>query len=141
MGDGNGRIGGQKQGCHGLTKEVRPADDDGVEAGQVLAVNTADENHGTCRGTGNQSTVEITGRKLAGIDDMQAVDVLLRQDGLDDRFGIQMFRQGKLNENTVDGGVDIQGLNEGGQFLLRCFFRQRVLDRSKAALLGHAALR
>ncbi len=44
---------------------------------------------------------------------------------------LRCFGRGQLHENAVDRGIGVEGLDEGGQFLLRGLFRQRVLDRVK----------
>ncbi|MCY1225554.1 hypothetical protein D9M72_377520 [compost metagenome] len=101
----------------------------------------AHEHHGAGRRAGDETAFEIARRELAGIDDMQAVDVLFRKDRLDDRLGVQVLRQRQLHEDAVNGGIRIELRNQRGEFFLRGCLRQGVLDRQEAALLGHLALR
>jgi hypothetical protein len=90
---GDGGVGGEQQRRHRLAEQVGAADHDGVEAGEIRAVGLADEQHGAGRRAGNQPALEIAGHQLAGIDDMQAVDILLGPDRLDHRVGLEMIRQ------------------------------------------------
>lgn len=101
---------------------------------------TVDQQHRPGRGAGNQAAFKVAGRNLAGIDDVQTVNVLLWRDRQDDRLGVQVLRQRELDENAMDGRVGI----ELGHQLLKRFLSgvvgQTVLDRFEAALLGHLAL-
>ncbi len=141
MGDGHGRVGGEQQLPHRLAEQVGAADDHGVQARQVFTMDPAYENHRTSRRAGYEPAFEIACRQLAGIDDMQTIDVLFRQDRLDDRFGIQVFRQRQLNEDAVQRGVGVERLHQGSQLFLRRLLGQRVLDGGEATFLGHLALR
>ncbi len=53
----------------------------------------AHEGHNAGGRAGDEAAVEIAGRDLASIDDMETVDVLLGLDRLDDRCGIEVLRQ------------------------------------------------
>ncbi len=106
-----------------------------------VAMGVAHERHGAGRRAGDEAAVEIARRDLAGIDDMQAVDVLFRLDRLDDRIRIQVLGQRQLDEDTIDGLVGTQRLDERGKLFLCGLFRQRMLDGLETALLRHAAFR
>ncbi|MNL23607.1 hypothetical protein D3C87_1450020 [compost metagenome] len=47
-----------------------------------------------------------------------------------------MFRQRKLYQNAVDGGIGVQFADQLQKLILSCFFRQRVLNGIETALLG-----
>ncbi len=134
------RIGIEQQLRHRLAEQVGAADDDGIQPRQVLAMHLSHQKHGAGRRAGDQPGFEIAGGQLAGIDDMQAIDILLRPDRLNDRIRIQMLRQRQLHENAVDGRIVVQRGHQGSQLFLRRLRRQRVLDGLEAALLGHLAL-
>lgn len=76
---------------HRLAEEVGEADHDSVKVREIVAMYAAHENHGAGGGAGDGAAVEITGRYLAGVDDMQVVDVFFRPDRLDDRLGIESW--------------------------------------------------
>ena len=107
---------------------------------EIAAMDLTHQDHGAGRGAGHQSGFGVPRGQLAGIDDMQTIDVLFRQDGLDDGLGIEMLRQGKLDEHAVDLGIGIEFRHQRHQGFLRGLLGQRVLHRLEAALLGHAAL-
>ena len=93
--------------------------------GQILAVGAAHEDHGAGGRAGDETAFEIAGRKLAGIDDMQAVDVLFGQDGLDDRLASSDgFGKRQLHENAVQAVVGVKGGDERCELFLRRFLRQ-----------------
>lgn len=50
-----------------------------------------------------------------------------------------MFRQRKLDEDSVDTLVGVQRLDEAGKLLLRRLLRQGVLDGVEAAFFLHLA--
>lgn len=104
-------------------------------------MHAADQKHGTGRRAGHEAALQIARRKLTGIEDVQPVEGFFRQDGLDDQFAVQMFRQGQLHEYAVDGLVSIQTLHERCELFLRGLRRQGMLDRIEAALRRHAAFR
>ena len=92
MGDGDGAVGGKQQVGHRLADDVGAADDDGVEAGQILAAHALDQQHRAGRRAGHEGGLELAGAELADIDEMKAVDILFRRDGLDDLARIDMGR-------------------------------------------------
>ena len=71
-----------------------------------------------------------------GIVGMQAVDILGGIDRVDDRFGVDRFRQRQLHENAVHGGIAIELSNHRQQIGLRDVFGQHVLERRHAGFLG-----
>jgi hypothetical protein len=138
---GHGGVGGEQQRRHRLAEQIGTTDHHRVEAGEVRAVGLADEEHCTGRRAGNQPALEIAGHQLAGIDDMQAVDILLGPDRLDHRVGLEMIRQGQLHEDAMDFAIFVEPGHQRLKFSLRGFKRQSVLHRLEAALLGHPAFR
>ena len=93
VGDGDGAVGGEQQIGHRLADDVGAADDDRVEAGQVLAAHALDQQHRAGRRARHEGRLQFAGAELADIDEMEAVDVLFRRDGLDDAAGIDVRRQ------------------------------------------------
>ena len=70
---------------------------------------------------------------------MEAVDVLLRRNRLDDAASIDVIRQRKLHEDAVDGRIGIELFDQRNQFFFGGLGWQRMLDRIEAALLGPLA--
>ena len=103
-------------------------------------MNTTYQKHGAGRRAGDETGGEIAGRELAGIQHAQAIHILLGQDRLDNLIGIEVFRQRKLHENAVNGGVGVQFADQLEECGLGGFLRQRVLYGVETALLGHLAL-
>ncbi len=91
--DGDGAVGGEQKIGHRLADDVGAADDNRVEAGQVLAAHALDQKHRAGRRARHEGRLEFAGAELADIDEMEAVDVLFRRDGLDDLAGIDMGRE------------------------------------------------
>jgi len=87
---------------------------------------------------GNEGCLEFAGAKLADIDEVEAVDILLRRDGLDDLAGIDMGGKRQLHQYAVDGRIGIELADDLQQSLFGRVGRQRVLERMKAAFLGGA---
>jgi len=63
---------------------------------------------------------------------MERIDVLVRTNGVDYRFFIQMLRQRQLNEQTGNRIVCVELFNKCNQLFLRGAFRKRKLTRFDA---------
>ena len=63
----------------------------------------------------------------AGVDDVEAVDVLGRVDGVDDGVFVDLFGQGQLHQDAVDAGIGVELLDLGQ-------------DLGVAGGIGHAEL-
>ena len=100
----------------------------------------ADKQHGAGGGAGNQPAIEVSGHQLAGIDDVQPVDVLLGPDRLDHRIGIKIAGQRQLHQNAMDFSIFVEPGHQRLKLGLGGLGGQGVLNRLEAALLGHAAL-
>ena len=116
---GDGAVGTQQKLAHGFADDVGAADDDSVESGQVTQMIL--QQHQTAeRGTGHQRRLGPlgAGHEAAGIDDMEAVDVLVRVDGIDDGLLVDLVGQWQLHQDAVHGRVVVQFLDLGQQRLL-----------------------
>ena len=58
--------------------------------------------------------------------EMKTVGIFSRRNGFEDLAFIDMVRQGKLYEDSIDTAVIIQLINQGKQLLFCCFGRQLV---------------
>ena len=70
--------------------------------------------------------------KGAHVARVEAVNVLVGGDGLDDRLFVYLGRQGKLDENAVEFRVPVQFLDTGKDLLFRGVRRQFLDERVDA---------
>jgi hypothetical protein len=61
----------------------------------------------------------LAGAELADIDEMEAVDILVGRDGLDDLAGIDVIGQRKLDQDAVDGRIGVEVGDQPEQRVLR----------------------
>jgi hypothetical protein len=82
-------------------------------------------------------------RQPAGIDRVEAVDVLVRVDRSDHlvAVAVERRRQRELDENAVDRRIVVERGDQRHQLRLRRVGRQGMLDRMEAELLGLPRLR
>ena len=72
---------------------------------------------------------------------MKPIDILIGRNGRNDLLGIQMHRQGHLDENARNSRVGIQALDQIHQVILRGGGRKLVILRCYTALLAILKLR
>ena len=89
----------QQQLRHRLADDVGAADDDGALAREIAEA-VLQQHEAAERRARHQALA--AGREPPGIDDMEAVDILGRIDGVEDRLGIDLLRQRQLDEDAVD---------------------------------------
>ena len=63
------------------------------------------------------------GEHMAGVDQVEAVHVLFRQDLRQGGVLVQVLRQRQLHQDAVDSGIVIQGVDGGFQLFLGGFRR------------------
>ena len=126
MGDGHRAVFRKQQLRHRLADNVGFADHHGMEAGEVFAEPVLQQHEAAERRAGHQC--RLAGRKAPGIGDMEAVDIFVGIDALDDGVGIEMDGQRQLHENAVHGGIDIQPVDQRHQLVLRRVGRKLVLE-------------
>ncbi len=90
------------------------------------------EEQATKRGAGHQAG-ETVGQQ-PGIGDGEAIHILRRGNGGDDRIRIQVLGQRELHQNAMHGGVIVEILNNGEQFRLGSLAGELVLEGGHAGL-------
>ena len=133
MGNGDGAIFGQQQLRHGLADDVGAADDHGLEAIE-FAQRILGQHDGAHRRAGDQRL--LTGRQLADVHDMEAIDVLGGIDGGQHLHRVDMLRKRQLHENAVAGGVAVELLDQRQHIGLGRFGGKPVLPRVHADFDG-----
>jgi hypothetical protein len=109
MADGDGGVGVHEQKRHGFADDVAAAEDHGVRAfdRNIIAAQNFHAAGGRTRdeaGSAADQTTEIYG--------MKAVDVFCGIDSFENALGVDLGREGKLNENPVHSVVIVQLLDE-----------------------------
>ena len=135
--DGHGGVALEQQERHRLADQVAAPDHDGAGALELDA-GGVEQAHDAERRARAQAGVP---RDQAGlVQRVQAVDVLGRIDGVEDRRGIDVRRQRQLDENAVGIAARVELLHQLEQLVLRGGRRQLVRDRRDAALGAGLAL-
>ena len=119
--DGHGAAFAEQELRHRLADDVRAADDHGVQAGEVAELGLQQLQAAERRA--RDEAGEADGEP-AGVDRVEAVDVLVGIDGEDDRVGVDMRRQRQLDEDPVDRGVGVEAVDQGEQLGLRSCRRE-----------------
>ena len=57
------------------------------------------------------------GDEIADVEGVEAVDVLIGRDGEEDAVGVDVRRQGHLDEDAVDVGAAVEAFDDGEQFV------------------------
>src|SRR5712692_377449 len=109
MADGDGGVGVHEQKGHGFADDVAAAEDDGVGAFDGDAV-TAKNLHASRGSAGDESGAAAD--ETTEIYRMKTVNVFCGIDGFENALGVDLGREGKLDENAVDGVVVVQVLDE-----------------------------
>ena len=120
-----------------LADDVAPAADDDVLA--VRAVAAADEELDDAVGRAGQRA-GLAPQHLADVDRMEAVDVLIRGNEVDDLLGADVFRQGQLDEEAVVAVVAVEAVDLAEDLLLGRVGRHADRRLEDADLLGGLGL-
>ena len=138
MADRDGGAAIEKHLRNGSPHDRRASQNDGSLTRDLLA-GGLDELNDARGGAGHESTF-VTAREQAGVERVEAIDVLGRINRLKNCFLIVLFRQRKLNQNAVDVFVGIKGLNQTQEIFGAGVRRNGVLGASNIALFGGSAL-
>jgi hypothetical protein len=79
-------------------------------------------------------------REAADVVRMKAIHILRRVDALDHRGAADLLRQGQLHQDTVDGRIVIEGVDQREQARLGGVLGQIIGQRHNPDLLAGAAL-
>ncbi len=79
-------------------------------------------------------------REAADVVGMEPIHVLRRVDPLDHRGAADLFRQGQLHQDAIDGQIVVEGVDQREQARLGSVRRQIVRQRQDPDLLAGAAL-
>ncbi len=137
MGDGHGAVALEQKRGHRLADDVGAADDHRLLAGQI-ADGVLEHQDAALRRAGNEGLA--AGPQAAGIDDVKAVDVLVRIDGIDHGIGIDLVGQGELDQDAVDAVVGVELFDQRQQLGLRGGVGQAVVEGLHAGLDDRLAL-
>src|SRR5260370_13210945 len=136
MDHGDRTIGPDQQRRQGLSNNVRTAEDDRVEAGQV-AVYRAKQAQTALRRAGDH------GREAApqppDIDGVKAVHILGRVDRPDDPMRIDLPRQRQLHQHSVDALIAVELLYFGEEARFRYVARQANVEGDEPSIGAAAA--
>ena len=119
--DRDGRVRLQEQHRGGPPDDLAAADDDRLLPGRVDAVRGQELHAADGRRGDVERRPEV---EVAGVDGMEAVDVLVRRDGVRHLRLVDVPRQRKLHEDPVDLVVRVQLVDEGEHVGLRGVGRQ-----------------
>ncbi len=120
--------------CGGFADNLAaPENDDMASFGLDTAV--ADEFDDTGGGTGDEAAIVFLAES-ANVDGIEAVDVFMRGDAVEGLGFVDMGREGCLNEDAVDFGVVVEGVNGIKEGFFRDVFRQEVQAAVDADALG-----
>ena len=123
VGDGGGAAGQQQLHAHRATDDIGSANDHRIEAVGVDIV-AFQQGHDTARSARTQARRALA--QAANVVRMEAVDVFIRRDALENFDVIDPCRQGQLNQNTVDGLIGIQSVDKLQQLGFAGGFREIV---------------
>lgn len=123
VGDGGGAAGQQQLHAHRATDDIGGANDHRIEAVGVDIV-AFQQGHDTARSARTQARRALA--QAANVVRMEAVDVFIRRDALENFDVIDPCRQGQLNQNTVDGLIGIQSVDKLQQLGFAGGFREIV---------------
>jgi len=98
-----------------LADEVRTADDDRLETGEVAEL-VLEQHQAAEGGAGHQA--RLSNRQPAGVDRVKAVHVLGRVDRGDHRLRVDLGRKRELDEDAVDARIFVERPDERDQCIL-----------------------
>ncbi|MNZ91816.1 hypothetical protein D3C78_1108110 [compost metagenome] len=116
MGHGGGAAGQQQFERHRAADDVGGADDHGMQAVQVDS-GAVQQGHDAFRRAGLQYRHALG--QAADVERVEAVDILVRVDALEQLRGIQMGGQWQLHQDAVDGRIGVESVDQAEQFFLR----------------------
>ena len=119
--DGDSAVRLQQQHRHRLADDVAPPDDDCFFA---VKVNPRAADHLHCALGCARNHARLSAHHPPRVEQVEAVHILFRRDNRQRCRLIEVFRQGQLHQNAVDGVVRIQTGYQLLQFVLRCRFGQ-----------------
>ncbi len=134
VGDGGGAAGQQQLHAHRATDDIGGANDHRIEAVGVDIV-AFQQGHDTARSARTQARRALA--QAANVVRMEAVDVFIRRDALENFDVIDPCRQGQLNQNTVDGLIGIQSVDKLQQLGFAGGFRE-IVRAGDEATSSHA---
>jgi len=130
MGDGHGAVGMGQQLGDRAADQGRASHHHSALARQIRAQGVADQDHAANRRARRQAGQALS--QPPGIDDVQAVHILVRINGLDDGLLVEPLWKGQLDQNAVYGRVAVQMADKGQEFSLGGVGRQDVGHRMHA---------
>ena len=143
MGQCHGTVLTQQQRRHRLADDVGAAEHQRLEAGKIAQAvfkqHQAAERR--ARHQWRPGSGEAAAPQRPGVDRVEAVHVLGRVDGAEDRRRVDLRRQRQLHQDAVHRRVGVEALQQRQQLGLARFRRQPVLERAHAGLGGLPRLR
>ena len=137
MADRDRAVGSEQELRHRLADDVGAPDDDRLLPRQVAQF-VFQQHHAADRGAGRHRGP--AGRESARIDDMEAVDILLGTDRIQDPKRVDLRRQRQLDQNAVDPVVRVQRLDQRQKFRLADPLAETMLEAPHAGLFGRLPL-
>lgn len=108
----------------GFADDLAAPEDDHVFAFGFDAA-AFDEFNNARRRTGDKSACVFLA-EFADVDGVESVDVFVGSDAVKGFGFVEVFWEGRLHENTADGGVGVERVNACEEFVLRDVFGQEV---------------
>src|SRR4029077_6257240 len=133
MADSDSGVGMHQEQCHGFADDVATAENNGVCAFDGDAV-AAKNLHAACGRAGDESGAAADQTTEAYW--MKAVNVLRGIDSLENALGVDLGREGKLDENAIDGVIVVQVLDEAQHLFGGDGGRMRANPTGQAELLA-----
>ncbi|GGD77194.1 hypothetical protein GCM10010990_28620 [Croceicoccus mobilis] len=115
MGDGDSRFTLKKQHRDGFADYIGFSDDNDIQARQVL-IHGVQQFHDAQGRARDEAT--SPGRQSPDVDGVEAIDVFGWIDRSQYNAGVNMCRQGNLNQNTMDRRIDVETGYQGQQRFL-----------------------
>src|SRR5713226_10355138 len=137
MADGDGGVGVHQEQHHAFADDVAAAEDDGVDAFDGDGV-AAKNFHAARRRAGDKSGAAAN--QTTEIHGMKAVNVFCGIDSFENALSVDLGREGKLDENAVDGVVVVQVLDEAQHLVGGDGGGRRVHPTGQAELLARGDL-
>src|SRR5690606_490835 len=132
--DRHGGVGAEEKEGHRLAHDVGAPDDHGLLPARVAAGFLEQPHHAEGRARAN--AVRAAGEELAGVDEVEAVHVLLRCDGVEHLLLVHLAGEGELDEDAVDRRILVEAPNDGEDLRGGRVLREVVLLGVKAHLLA-----
>ena len=133
VGDGDGAVFLDKELRHRFANDVGTADDDSIKAFEAWH-DRLGEDDGTGGGAGDEAA--FADRQASDVHGMEAVDILVGVDGLDDLEAVDVLGERHLDQDAVNGRIAIKFADEGEERCFAGFRRELVFDRLHADFDG-----